>query len=360
MINLEIKYSALLILLLLFGCADNLPTEPEGTLSSKIAFFSDRSGAAEIYTIDPETLEETQLTHNADIITNLPPLWSPDGSKILYLSDKNGIRDFFVINADGSNPVRINAEGTSENFPEWSPDGSKIVFQNSIDTMIIDIMLVNSDGSGLTNLTEPLYNLILRNRQPTWSPDGTKIAFASNHINIRGTHIYYFDLGITNIYRVTDFDIEAGDPKWSPDGSKILFHGKLNDLGNGDIYITNLDGSDLINLTKNFERNKLLQHFWFPDGTKIGFIVKKSINSNSYDLYTVNPNGTSVKFLSTVSLQLYRSVSFSPDGSQIAFLNYVEGNSEIFTMDTDGSDIKRLTNNFTLELSPSWSPFTKK
>jgi len=109
------------------------------------------------------------LTPNGGACEN--PSWSPDGSKIAFVSSRNGIIDspyeIFLMNADGSNQktlIKYGEEGLWGIFgsPSWSPDGSMIVF--SISYISSGIYIVNADGSNIVRLTDK------KDRSPSWSP----------------------------------------------------------------------------------------------------------------------------------------------------------------------------------------------
>ena len=111
----------------------------------------------------------TQLTHdgNGGAIPQLVS-WSPDGSKIAYVSYPNGIEQIYVMNADGSNQHNIsNRSTTYESQPSWSPDGTKFAYLQG-DTLAV----MNADGSNPHTITNDN-----QDNYPSWSPDGRQITY---------------------------------------------------------------------------------------------------------------------------------------------------------------------------------------
>ncbi len=148
------------------------PTPTPEPIPCTIAFFSDRDGNADIFSMAPEGGEAINLT--ADPAHDIDPAWSPDGSRIAFVSDRsvegqeNHDPVVFIMNADGSSVHPLFTEGGSAE-PNWSPDGKKITYSNG------DIYIIAADGSGpsvnLTNSPDEA------DKTPLWSPDGSHIAF---------------------------------------------------------------------------------------------------------------------------------------------------------------------------------------
>ena len=96
--------------------------------NGKIAFSSERDGNGEIYVMDADGSNPTNLTNNG--ATDGGPAWSPDGGKIAFTSERDGNYEIYVMDADGSNPTNLTNNSAWDSEPAWSPDGSKIAFES--------------------------------------------------------------------------------------------------------------------------------------------------------------------------------------------------------------------------------------
>jgi Tol biopolymer transport system component len=197
---------------------------PDG---SRIVFASDRDGNFELYVMNANGENPVRLTNVP--AADYRPAWSPDGARIAFVSARDGNAEIYVMNADGTNPVRLTSNAARDAEPAWSPDGSRIAFSSDRDGSG-GIWTMNADGSGLTRLTTNSRG----DWQPAWSPDGTRIAFSRPSSNTTDIFIVKTDgSGLTQLTHGID---SAADPSWSPDGRKIALWGVTTDCGWYDYY----------------------------------------------------------------------------------------------------------------------------
>jgi Tol biopolymer transport system component len=248
--------------------------------NGKIAF-----GWADVYTVDNDGSNFTNLTPNTSESVDGEPAWSPDGTKIAFSSDRasafRGNTDIWVMNADGSNPVRLTSSRAKEEWPAWSPDGQFIVFSSGEEFFGGEILIMKSDGSQRRQLLRIATGFPLT--QPRWSPDGTLIAFGGPTPHY-GIGIYVIKPDGTGRRKLTDpnggYDLA---PNWSPDGARIVFSRAFQ--GTYNIWTMNADGSDLKPITSGDDEHPA----WSPDGAKIVF---ERGGAETWDLWTMNPDGS--------------------------------------------------------------------
>lgn len=142
--------------------------------------------------------------------------------------------------------------------------------------------------------------------------------------------------------------IEYQALSWSPDGKRVSFTARKE--GNWDIYVVNVDGSNLTRLTDDAARD--LYTSWSPDGKKIVFDSGRDGNT---DIYVMGQDGANpVRLTKGSGKNSYPS--WSPDGKRIAFMSNRDGKWQIYVMGTDGSNQTRVTKNNANDYNPSWSP----
>src|SRR6266516_1952285 len=282
--------------------------------------------------------------------------------KLIFADEFNRL---WVINADGSGQTLLTSGGNlRDHNPAFSPDGSRISF----DRMTLDgtnIYVMNADGTNAvaitTNTAAPPY--LSSNSDPTWSADGTRIAFVSDRDGRRRKEIWVVNTDGTGLVKLTT-NVQLGSdgqgpfygwdtqPSWSPDGSRIVFSSNRDGLSSVELYIMNSDGSNQTRLTNNISDD--LSPTWSPDSQRIAFY---SNGGSRFGINIMNRDGSNV-----VNVTHEASMpAWSPDGTRLAIRQGDPTNGfkpQLYTMNIDGSNLLRITNNTFDSLEESWAPIS--
>jgi Tol biopolymer transport system component len=299
----------------------------------------------DLFLLDTTNGNLTNITNSSAF--ELRAMWSPDGSKIAFMSDVGGEFHVEIININNLDDQNIIIPTTYN--PYWSPDSKMLVVQSKADleTTATDISLVNADGTGLTNITNtPLLN----EGDCVWSPTGEHIIFARNEggeedrksqyaMEINGEILHklqddyglgqgYFDRDMMSnyceskailpyrwylsghIYLLDDRNLEISEishifppdsiadtsmaPILSPDCSKVTFTWNQDSIFN--IYSIDLDGTHLAQLTySNDTSMQYTKPIWSPDGTQIAGYTWDGVDN--VGLYVMNADGSELRIV---------------------------------------------------------------
>ena len=213
--------------------------------------------------------------------------WSPDGSRIAYVSSADEIGrppyHIAVMNTWGNNIEQLTEGRVRHYYPTWSPDGKQIAFIATRDFeggTPLAIFVMNSDGSEQRQLTPYAYY-----NELSWSPDGARIAYSIFNA------IVVVSADGTEYQQLTDQWTDSF-PVWSPDGEYIAFQStRDNPSQYFDIYVMRSDGTDVRRLTNSPAHDR--QPSWSPDGKKIIFESNRDSSDVAiYHLYIMNADGT--------------------------------------------------------------------
>jgi len=220
------------------------------------------------------------------------------------------------------------------------------------------VYAMNPDGSGVVALTQGPDG----GNSPSVSPDGTRVAFG--RFDGSEQHVWVMDVDGMNATRITPDGSFATLPDWSPDGSRIAYTNLLSGdpFGPGDreIMIIDSDGSGSPTNISNHPRSDFCPR-WSPDGQRILFASDREASSPSetqivvgYDLYVVDTDGSDLERL-TDRKGLEGCGAWSPDGAQIAYGAGQGSQPGLYVMNADGSDPVRLLNVAGFIVYPDWS-----
>jgi Tol biopolymer transport system component len=280
-------------------------------------------------------------------------------SRIAFASNRDGWDfEIYVMNADGSGQTRLTDNDAFDAYPAWSPDGTKIAFVSDRERNgHFEIYVMNADGTGQHNLTNTPDSWL--NSEPAWSPDGSKIAYAEGGPMVNSWELFVMNADGTGQTQLTDFYPQDGSPTWSPDGSRIAFS-SVKGNGYGTVYVVDaVPGGalgEMTGLTKLSNPDPYVEWddrdpAWSPDGSKIVF----DENQGGRGIFVMNADGSGKARLSD-DPSSDSDPSWSPGGSKIAFTSDREGNYEIYVMNADGTGQHNLTNLGGYNRDPAWSP----
>ena len=218
---------------------------PEG---DRVAFVR-RTGAArrpDLFVMSSEGRGRMRLTSSA--LPERDPSWSPNGTMIVYAArtSVNGAFRIFLAKADGSGRSRLTSQavGSADRAPVFSPDGSRIAFVSDRAGGFPELYLMNAGGGNVRRLT----NNSQIDANPSWSPDGTRLVFERCCVN--GTsNIYTIDVATRVEMALTGPPTQGFDPSWSPDGTRIAYVSFGTGDRNIDVWVMNADGSSQTRLT---------------------------------------------------------------------------------------------------------------
>ncbi|MBN1408905.1 MAG: PD40 domain-containing protein [Calditrichaceae bacterium] len=277
---------------------------------------------------------------------NLSPALSPNGDKMVFLSDKDGKQSVYLMDILDNSIVRRLVKGeTSVNFEElhwlspgmdWSPDGKKVTLSAKAgDQDALYIIDVETD-----NIEQYKFDIdgIF---SAAWSPRGDQIAFVGN---MNGqSDIYVFNIKTDSLVQITDDRFTDAYPSWSNDGERIAF---VSDRGpylsedqlpenfilnsheyeNTDIYIVNYQNKQISRITNTFNRES--DPVFSPDSKKLLYVSEEFGISNIYIHNIDSSKAYPVTNLLTGAFQL----SLDKDGKTLAFVSFLEGGWDIYTL----------------------------
>ena len=251
--------------------------------------------------------------------------------KIVFVSNKSGNGDIFSMNLDGSELTQLTNDPGSDQYPAVSPDGKKIAYSATTGGFW-QIVVMNWDGSGKQQITFGPY----RHGYPSWSFDG-KYIFLEIYID-ENWEIYRMDSDGSNLKRLTNNPgVDDWHPAAHPFEYKVIY--ESGPSGREDIFIIDANGQNMRKISKS-DRGYRVPKFLI-DGSKIIFMGFD--NNNIHQIFAIDTNGENLVQITNLPGGAGLPSS-SPDNRFIACNVGPKGNEDIFIMNIDGSGQVQLTN----------------
>lgn len=298
----------------------------------------------DIWVMNADGTDRVNLTSGSSRVDG-NPVWSPDGTRIAFVSKRSGNSDLWVMGADGSNPTNLTLQDLRDNYdPLWSPDGRWIAYlAENIKLVSYDIWLVEPDGTHPRQLT-PWENHFYASM--AWSPDSRAIVSAVEEIdpNVKSAEEIFHSPDQSHPGGLWIMAIDGGEPikitpdrryrdvTWCPCGT-VLAATMGAGLGS-EIWLLPVDGSqpvDLANVTPDLDYFPV----WSPDGGQIAFESRRPGFALSRDIWIMKADGSEPANLTADFAFVNYEPSWSPDGSHIAFTSQPAGSTQIGNMHYD-------------------------
>lgn len=274
---------------LLFAAACDSPSDPSQR-EQRLLYSRVQDGSLDIFSLRLDGTGEVRLTSERS--AEMCPRWSPDRSRIAYVSNRDSVRvgdqwarpgAVYVMRADGSSPVRVTTPvgNYATDCPDWTADGKRLAYSRySPPTDRFSVFVIRPDGSGDTELTEGSGADFM----PRWSPDGGTLAFLTNRAG--WSEIILADTDGGNLRSVPDpCPANVLNYAWSPDGTRFAV--ECDGSFGSEVHTMRIDGSHPVRISAptgpdawGYDTSPV----WGPDGTRLAI-------SRMMDIYTVGAAG---------------------------------------------------------------------
>jgi Tol biopolymer transport system component len=261
------------------------------------------------------------------------PVVSPDGRRILFLSDRSGATDLYVIESDGTGEKQITHTPEPEALPAWASN-DRIVF-SLFGNETSRIFAMDADGARQWQIGS------VPGRSAVPSPDGTRVLYATGSWTSMSLMVANADG--TRPQRLNDGSSIAWNCQWSPDGTRIAFTGRTSD-GALQVFVMNADGSARRQLTHLAAADGNAQvPAWSRDGRQIAF-QSNGPGAHLAHIWTADLAGSAAHRLASHSEPyLDETPSWFPDGRRLAFQSDRTGRMEVWVMNADGTGVRQIT-----------------
>jgi TolB protein len=261
-------------------------------------------------------------------------------TKIAYVSGRTGQKEIVMADYDGRGTAPVTRNGSINLMPMWSPDARSLAYTSFVQGYPDLYRAFPFERRPAQTLAA--YNGI--NSSPAWSPDGKRVALTLSKDG--NPELYVLTVATGTLRRLTRHAGIDTEPTWSPTGREIAFVSDRD--GTPHVYVMDAEGASVRPLTTG---GRHTQPRWSPKGDMIVYTMRQG----THDIWGVNADGSNPRRL-TSGPGDNQGPTWAPNGRHLMFQTNRLGSWQIFSMLADGSAQTPVTRGSTESTSPSWSP----